>query len=151
MVEALRYPPSTPRRACTMVSGVMLLLRSCYLFRMNYRWHVLETNVRTKSIWKSRRDDSEHHHATTVHYKRLGGKEMEAPNGSSWVVSTACIGSRRTAHLHGKASIAAMLRVERSFLRPWHRKIFGSGTRFLAWPAPTMTSTCSSVLRSLQG
>jgi hypothetical protein len=43
---------------------------------------------------------------------------------------TTCIGSERTARLHGKASLAAMPRVARSFLRPWHRKIFGSGTLF---------------------
>jgi hypothetical protein len=32
--------------------------------------------------------------------------------------------------LHGKASIAGVLRVALSFLRPWHNKIFGSGTLF---------------------
>jgi hypothetical protein len=39
-------------------------------------------------------------------------------------------GSGRTAHFHGNTSIAAMPRVARSFLRLWHRKIFGSGTLF---------------------
>jgi hypothetical protein len=32
--------------------------------------------------------------------------------------------------LHGKASIEAMPRVALSFLRQWHRKIFGSHTLF---------------------
>lgn len=50
-----------------------------------------------------------------------------------------------------QGSIVNMHRDALSFLRQLHRRIYGFGTLSLAWPVPTMTSTCSSGLWSSPG
>jgi hypothetical protein len=55
-----------------------------------------------------------------------------------------CIGSGRTALLHGRGSIQVMLRVARSYLRLLLAKIYGFSILFLVWQGLITISTSSS-------